>query len=86
MKSDIDALDLVPRLEAPAPRKHTRIKGYKSITNLLELLDSRVGAGVTEVEFRRLFVRCDCGHIFTKRAFRTHACTRGNEVIDLTED
>ena len=75
-----------PRLEALEPRKHTHIKGYKSVMNLLELLDAHVGVGVTEVEFHRLFVRCDCGHIFMMRAFRTHACMRRNKVIDLTED
>jgi hypothetical protein len=51
---------------------------------LLELLDSRVRPGITEVEFKHLFVKCACGNFFTKRACREHTCSK--EVIDLTGD
>jgi hypothetical protein len=63
-----------------------------SISNLLELLDSRVRPGVTEAEFRTLFVKCDCGYLFTRRAFKDHACAGASinltqeEVIDLTAE
>jgi hypothetical protein len=50
----------------------------------LGLLDSRVQPGVTVAEFQHLFVRCECGYILTKRAFKYHACVR--EVVDLTEE
>lgn len=59
--------------------------GRRSISNLLESLDSRVNPGVTGDEFRRLIVRCcSCGQFTTRRAFRNHKCQ--NEVIDLTGD
>jgi hypothetical protein len=61
-----------------------RIQGRRGVSNLLELLDSRVRPGVTETEFRHLFVECACKHIFTRRAYRDHACAK--EVIDLTGD
>jgi hypothetical protein len=61
-----------------------RVAGRRSVSNLLELLDSRVRPGVTEDEFGVLFVKCECGYILTKRAFKDHACAR--EVIDLADD
>ena len=59
-----------------------RIPGRKPTSTLLELLDSRVRPGVTEKEFGNLFVRCECGLILTRRAFREHGCPK--EVVDLT--
>lgn len=59
-----------------------RFIGRQVTSTLLELLDSRVRPGVTDDEFQRLFARCECGLISTKRAFRDHSCTK--EVIDLT--
>jgi hypothetical protein len=85
--TDID--DFIPQVPAPVrktstPIKPVRIEGRKNFSNLLELLDSRVRPGVTEIEFRHLFVKCECGYILTKRAFNDHACSR--EVVDLTDD
>jgi len=48
----------------------------------MELLESRPYPGVTELEFYKLFAKCDCGLITTKKAFSKHRCQ--NEVIDLT--
>jgi hypothetical protein len=59
-----------------------RIVGRRSVSNLLELLDSRVRPGVTDEEFGILFVRCECGLILTRRAFHQHSCSK--EVIDLS--
>jgi hypothetical protein len=59
-----------------------RITGRRATSTLLELLDSRVRPGVTDDEFQALFVRCECGLILTRRAFRDHNCSK--EVIDLT--
>jgi len=59
-----------------------RANGRSSTTTLLELLDSRVRPGVTDDEFRNLFVRCECGLILTSRAFSQHACSK--EILDLT--
>jgi hypothetical protein len=84
--------DLMPRRAAPAPATLARTEGRRSISTLLELLDSRVRPGVKADEFRRLFVRCDCGYIVTRRAYRNHACAgesmepAKNDVIDLTGD
>ena len=38
--------------------------------------------GITEVEFKQLFVQCSCGNFFMKRTCREHTCLK--EVIDLT--
>ncbi|KIM75846.1 hypothetical protein PILCRDRAFT_13219 [Piloderma croceum F 1598] len=89
---DINAPDLVPRRAAPVPASGSRprISSRKNVTHLLELLDSRVAPGVTGAEFRRLFVKCNCGLFFTRRAFQDHTCVGEQrdltvtEVIDLT--
>ena len=60
------------------------IAGRRSVSNLLELLDSCVRAGVMSAEFGSLFVRCECGLILTRQAFGQHGCSK--EVLDLTGD
>jgi hypothetical protein len=68
------------------------MQGHRTTSTLLELLDSHVRPGVTEAEFRKLFVQCKCEYFFTKRAYRGHACSKAvidlteEEVIDLTDD
>jgi len=84
--NDADA-DLVSNRDAPVRKKAKRIEpiriaGWRSTSNLLELLDSRVRPGLRDDEFRHLFVHCECGLILTRRAFREHGCSK--EVIDLT--
>lgn len=61
-----------------------RKAGRRGQSGLLELLDSRVNPGITEDQFKYLFVRCICGEFFTRRAHRDHACS--SQVIDLTDD
>jgi hypothetical protein len=87
--ANIDNPSLIPMEAIPTIRTHSI---RRSVTLLLNLLDSRVRPGVTEDEFRWLFVRCDCGYILTRRASRDHACggeraqVVKNNVIDLTGD
>jgi hypothetical protein len=82
---EIDAPDLIPRRQlGPSIRS-----AHKGVNLLLNLLDSRVRPGVTKVEFRRLFVKCDCGYIMTRRALGDHACGEGEierVQMDLTEE
>ena len=49
--------------------------------------------GLSEAEFRRLFAKCRCGLVMTRRVFRMHICITGVTtaqnppvVIDLTDD
>lgn len=62
-------------------------------------LDSWNRAGLTQAEFRSLFVQCSCGLLMTCRAFRGHTCVQnigvhtaptparaGPVIIDLTLD
>lgn len=70
-----------------AQRTHVMVlrgRGRGGQSSLLELLDSRVRPGITENEFKYLFVRCACGEFFTRRAHGDHACA--SRVIDLTDD
>jgi hypothetical protein len=50
---------------------------HRGVTLLLNLLDSYVSPGITEEEFHLLFVKCDCGYILTRRAFKDHICAEG---------
>jgi hypothetical protein len=61
--TDINAVNLVPQVAAPLHRLPRRTntapiyaQGHRTTSTLLELLDSRVRPGVTEAEFRKLFV------------------------------
>ncbi|KAG5650018.1 hypothetical protein H0H81_001055 [Sphagnurus paluster] len=81
-----------------ATPRHRRRRNNTSAFSLLMLLDTSEGPGLTEAEFRDLFVRCSqCGDYMTKRAFATyHRCQvavatattprQEVEVIDLTGD
>jgi len=84
--NDLNA-DLISNRNAPVRKKAKfikplRIGGRRSISALMELLDSRVRPGVTRAEFKDLFVRCECGLILTRRSFWQHKCPK--EIIDLT--
>lgn len=68
--------DVIPKRRAPA--HHTRAR----VAELLERLDARLQPGITLIEFKRLFVMCECGLVCTRRAFSEHKCEA--EVIDLT--
>lgn len=61
------------------------VQGRKSISNRLRTLDSCFRPGLLEADFWRLFMKCRCGFLMTRRAFKNHPCTV-EEVIDLTSD
>ena len=67
----------VPVLERP-------IKSSQTIKNRLLRLDSWGRPGLHETEFKRLFVKCECGLVMTRRVFKEHECAI--TVIDLTSD
>jgi hypothetical protein len=59
----------------PAPTS-----SYRRVSNLLDLLDAHVRPGVTEAEFKTLFVKCEeCRLILTRRAYRRHICNSTEE-------
>jgi hypothetical protein len=66
-------------LQRPAPARRASHK----TAELLHKLDARERPGLSEVDFVRLFQRCECGFYTTRRAFADHDCM--NEVIDLTK-
>ena len=56
-------------------------------------LDSWTRPGLSEAEFNRLFAKCHCGLVMTRRVFRNHICAMAAAaarnppvVIDLTSD
>ncbi|KAJ7022924.1 hypothetical protein C8F04DRAFT_1272112 [Mycena alexandri] len=58
---------------------------------MLMQLDANSNAGLTEAQFRKLFVRCSVCRLFTTAsAFEYHTCrpvpTRSIDIIDLTSD
>jgi hypothetical protein len=71
--------EAIPTLSRP-------VRNNRTVTNdLLHRLDSRVKPGLSEPEFRRLFAKCVCGLVMTRRVFWDHDCVE-NDVIDLTSD
>jgi hypothetical protein len=74
----------LPTYERPARGPET------SIEQLLRLDTSR-RPGLSEAEFMKLFAKCSCGLIMTRRVFRDHICTPAVQappavIIDLTAD
>lgn len=57
-------------------------------------LDSPINPGLSENEFRRMFAKCRCGKVMTRRVFEGHICAvaaaavhrRPAVIIDLTGD
>ena len=70
-------VESIPNSRAPMCRT-------KTVPELLEQLDARVRPGIPDSEFLKLFVRCECGLVVTRRAFGEHKCRAA--IIDLTED
>jgi len=69
------------------------VKGPESALDRLLRLDSWIRPGLSGPEFNRLFARCNCGLIMTRRVFRNHICAAAPAVarnppaiIDLTAD
>jgi hypothetical protein len=67
-------------LQRPAPAR----RAFRRTEELLRKLDARERPGLSEVDFLRLFQKCECGYYTTRRAFEDHDCM--NEVVDLTKD
>jgi len=52
-------------------------------------LDSLARPGLSELEFRKLFVKCRCGKVTTSRVFKEHICAIVSDgpdpdILDLT--
>jgi hypothetical protein len=71
------------------------IQEFRSLPNICELslllqLVSSAGVGVSEAQFRRLFVKCDaCCYYMTRKVVSHHECVVNNNsggIIDLTGD
>jgi hypothetical protein len=60
-----------------------------TITEKFLKLDSWGRAGLRESEFKKLFAKCVCGLVMTRRVFQDHDCAITlvpNTVIDLTSE
>jgi hypothetical protein len=55
-----------------------------TVSEQLEKLDFFYRPGLTESEFKRLFAKCRCGIIVTRRMFHMHECMKEVVVVDLT--
>lgn len=64
-----DILASIPTYEQPAKKPETTI-------DLLLRLDCWVQPGLTEDQFKGLFVKCRCGVVTTRRAFIHHMCAK----------
>ena len=61
-------------------------KHAKIALDMLLKLDSWTRRGLSEAKLRRLFARCSCGLIMTRRIFKDHVCALAPVVIDFTSD
>jgi len=68
-------------------------RGPRTVLDRLIRLDSCTQPGISEAEFHRLFAKCRCGLVMTRRVFRNHICAMAAAVvrnppvvIDLTSD
>ncbi|KIM73385.1 hypothetical protein PILCRDRAFT_15292 [Piloderma croceum F 1598] len=82
-----------PGVAASVPTYEAPIRGPETVLNRLLRLDSWARSGLSESEFNRLFAKCRCGLIMTRRVFRGHICAvaagtmqKTPAVIDLTLD
>src|SRR5882762_2169725 len=62
--------DSNPIIQATLPRQ----RPSHETADMLAKLDATKRARICESDFLKLFVRCECGHFMTCRAFRDHAC------------
>jgi hypothetical protein len=74
----------IPTYERPARKPQT------TLDQLLKL-DAWGGSGLPDSEFRRLFAKCTCGLVTTRRVFKDHVCAvtvvqNRPAIIDLTSD
>jgi hypothetical protein len=78
--------------KAPVPILQPPTGIEPSPFDLLMALDSWLRPGLTEAQFGKLFAKCACGLIMTRRAFGSHECLEKSAsancegiVIDLTD-
>ncbi|KIM74573.1 hypothetical protein PILCRDRAFT_92530 [Piloderma croceum F 1598] len=80
---DFVNLPAIPTYEPPA-------RMPESLIIRLLRLDSWARPGLSEAEFCKLFAKCRCGLVMTRRVFRNHVCGVGGRkprvFIDLTSD
>lgn len=72
------------------------VRRFESVLDRLLRLDSFTRPGLSEPEFNRLFAKCHCGLVMTRRVFRNHICalamvgvvahSNRPAIIDLTSD
>jgi hypothetical protein len=74
------ALTLIPRCPPPEHAPKTTL-------DQMLCLDSLIQPGLLETDFKKLFVKCGCGLIMTKRCFNLHKCWRISQpaILDLTQ-
>ena len=66
----------------PLPAHNKPARAFKSMVNQLLKLDSWAGGpGLPESDFKRLFAKCDCGLVMTRKVFEEHICTVTGVVI-----
>ena len=74
----------IPTYERPRNRSATPV-----LDQLLRL-DAWARPGLSELEFTKLFAKCYCRLVMTRRVFKDHTCfalaRRSPAVIDLTLD
>ncbi|KIM86990.1 hypothetical protein PILCRDRAFT_4230 [Piloderma croceum F 1598] len=69
------------KTDAILQRRPPVMRPSHKTANLLAKLDARERPGIPEVDFMRLFRKCECGYVMTHRASRDHDCL--NKVVDL---
>jgi hypothetical protein len=66
------------------------IRRRETTLDQLARLDSQWRPGLLEADFMKLFAKCRCGLVMTRRVFRNHFCAAAPapvvQVIDLTSD
>jgi hypothetical protein len=53
--------------------------------DLLAKLDAPGRGGICESDFLRLFIKCECGYIVTRRSFGVHICLGQSATVTATE-
>jgi len=77
--TDVGVADIVD-LPAPAGSRSSTTR-RPTDSELLRRLDSQVRPGITDTEFQKLFIKCECGLVTTQRSFEEHEC-----IIDISDD
>jgi len=70
-------LAIIPTYERPESAEIT--------LDWLLKLDAWSNPGLTEAAFRKLFVRCCCGLVTTRRVFKDHVCTVPAPVLTVDD-